>query len=327
MSPYFVQAATEHARDALRRLQDMKTAVTSVTSAVEKIEENCTNRGKRGNGEGYCRIWTSLRTITYILMKFANVSIYRYICTIACCELLFLCISYCTSTSKSKCMNLHHQNCWCQHLLTSTIVYLYTEVMCKQHLNVSRVSIVCSKVVRNSSLAGKYVVLYWSYTSLAMHCLPIYYIIYIYYTITYTYYIYNYIYNYIYILQYIIYTRVTGALWLHICLISFMVTLFDITSVGRLMKYPSLVVSQSRSITCSFLLHMYYKTWWAGWLNHVVHPQKEPGVCWVYNFLFVLLRTNLIIWDWILNDVTYVAHRLVIFWERDSYLLLLLLLL
>lgn len=122
-------------------------------------------------------------------------------------------------------------------------------------------------------------------------------------------------------------SRVTGTLWLHICLISFMVTLFDITSVGRLMKYPSLVVSQSRSITCSFLLHMYYKTWWAGWLNYVVHPQKEPGVCWVYNFLFVLLRTNLIIWDWMLKDVTYVAHRLIIFWERDSYLLLLLLLL
>ena len=50
-SPYFVQATAEYARDTLRRLQDIKTAVTSATSAVEKMEENCTKSSKRDNSE------------------------------------------------------------------------------------------------------------------------------------------------------------------------------------------------------------------------------------------------------------------------------------
>jgi len=40
-----------YASDSLKKLQDIKTAVETVTSAVDKIEENCTKSGKRDNSK------------------------------------------------------------------------------------------------------------------------------------------------------------------------------------------------------------------------------------------------------------------------------------
>ena len=53
-----MQATARYARDSLRRLQDVpkflddiKAVVTSVSSAVEKIEESCAERDKQDKSE------------------------------------------------------------------------------------------------------------------------------------------------------------------------------------------------------------------------------------------------------------------------------------
>ena len=40
-----------YARDSLRKLQEIKTAVDSVTSTVDKIDKNCTKSGKGDKSE------------------------------------------------------------------------------------------------------------------------------------------------------------------------------------------------------------------------------------------------------------------------------------
>ena len=90
-SPCVVQATADYARDTLRRLQDIKTAVISVTSAAEKMEEKCTKSGKRDNSE-----WLNRNIIMNNHMHVRNISqcgCIMYISTIVCSNPL-LCISY-----------------------------------------------------------------------------------------------------------------------------------------------------------------------------------------------------------------------------------------